>query len=110
MKKFLVLAVSLLIIGSMPASAKKGHKPSPAKAKVETRVNNDTKAKAQGYWITICGDRVRIRATPSLKGKILGHCYVGNTFWCVGTRGDWFKVKYGKGYGWVNGMYVLVEP
>lgn len=110
MNKFFALAASLFIIGSLSASAKKGHKPILSKAKVEARLNNDTKAKSQGYWITICGDRVRVRATPSLKGKILGHCNSGDGFWCVGCRNDWYKVKYGKGYGWVYGMYVLVEP
>lgn len=108
MKKIFVLAASLFIIGSLSASAKKGHNPSPAKAKIEPRVTNDTKAMAQGYWISICGNRVRIRATPSLKGKILGHCNWYDGFWCVGYYNGWYKVQYGRGYGWIYGQYVFV--
>ena len=65
-------------------------------------------ANAGTYFIT--GDGVRVRSSAENKdNNIIGKLNYGDIIDVVKKEGSWYKIKYGKGYGYVTYRYVSSE-
>ena len=65
-------------------------------------------ANASTYFIT--GDGVRVRSSAENKdNNIIGKLNYGDIIDVVKKEGSWYKIKYGKGYGYVTYRYVSSE-
>lgn len=99
--KTLALAAIMMLAGQT-AEAKTSTKTtthnSSTPAALQTTLN--TRAAMGDYWLEVRGYGVRIRATPSLRGKVVGSVNWGDYLRCVGyVRGGngyygWYKVYY----------------
>ncbi len=61
---------------------------------------------ATRYTYYITGDGVRVRSTPKNANNIIGKLNYGDKIEVVGLDNSWYKIKYGKGYGYVTYRYV----
>ena len=61
-------------------------------------------AKAATYYIT--GDGVRVRSSAKNADNIIGKLNYGDVIEVVSLKNSWYKIKYGKGYGYVTYRYV----
>lgn len=53
--------------------------------------------------VIVKGEKANIRSGPSDRYKLIGTAKRGVVFQTLKTKGDWIKVKHGKGLtGWVN--------
>ena len=64
------------------------------------------KVNAATYYIT--GDGVRVRSTAKNADNVIGKLNYGDKLDVVGLENDWYKIKYGKGFGYVTYRYVAV--
>lgn len=64
------------------------------------------KVNATTYYIT--GDGVRVRSTAKNADNIIGKLNYGDKIDVVGLENNWYKIKYGKGFGYVTYRYVSV--
>lgn len=60
---------------------------------------------AQTKTVTITADSLNVRAGAGKNTKILGVLKKGKTATVVATSGDWYKIKYGNGYGYISKKY-----
>lgn len=106
MKKALIITAAFFMMCGTASFAKSSHKVAAKATKSEKVVApKEINAQKNGYWIGIQGYGVRIRATPSLRGKIIGSCNWGDSFWCVGYVNGWYKISYGRRYAYVSAQY-----
>lgn len=59
--------------------------------------------------VSICGDGVRIRQSPSLKGKILGKANWYAQFTCLGVSHGWYKIRYRGKIAYVSAQFATHE-
>lgn len=60
---------------------------------------------AQTKTVTITADTLNVRAGAGKNTKVLGTLKKGKTATVVATSGDWYKIKYGNGYGYISKKY-----
>ena len=63
-----------------------------------------TMVNAATYYIT--GDGVRVRSSAKNENNIIGKLNYGDIIEVVKLENSWYKIKYGKGYGYVTYRYV----
>lgn len=64
---------------------------------------------AQGsLTVNSASSALNVRATPSVYGTRLGSVADRTVHAYYATQSGWYKIKYGTGYGWVSGNYVLL--
>ena len=63
-----------------------------------------TVVNATTYYIT--GDGVRVRSSAKNANNIIGKLNYGDVIDVVKLENSWYKIKYGKGYGYVTYRYV----
>lgn len=86
---------------STPMSPPEMAKPAPATPAPAA----DTKAE-KGKKIKITSKSLRVRATPSLKGKTIARVKGGAIVQLLTEKGGWYKIKYAKGkVGWISKKY-----
>ena len=73
-------------------------------AVISFNVSSVKAAKHYTYYIT--GDGVRVRSTPKNANNIIGKLNYGDIIEVVKLENSWYKIKYGKGYGYVTYRYV----
>lgn len=52
---------------------------------------------------------LRVRSGSSLNSSIIGYVVDNTTVAIVGTAGEWYKIKFNDGYGYVHSDYILVN-
>lgn len=52
---------------------------------------------------------LRVRSGSSLSSSIIGYVVDNSTVAIVGTSGEWYKIKFNDGYGYVHSDYILVN-
>ena len=65
---------------------------------ITTRVNAAT------YYVT--GDGVRVRSSAKNANNIIGKLNYGDILDVISLENDWYKIKYGNGYGYITYRYV----
>lgn len=115
MKKLLsmTLVAIMMLVGVAVSKANTASKTVSSKATVVKTIDSPElmEANAGDYWVYVCGDGVRIRATPSLKGKIIGKAYWNYSFRCIGYvpggngRYGWYKIIYGNRIAYISEQY-----
>ncbi len=60
-------------------------------------------------WIT--ADSMRVRGGAGLTTEIIGGITFGEKVEILGKEGDWYKIRFGDGFGYVSGHYItFTEP
>ena len=60
-------------------------------------------------WIT--ADSMRVRGAAGLSAEVIGGITFGEKVEILGREGDWFKIRFGDGIGYVSGQYIsFTEP
>ena len=67
----------------------------------EDKPSTDAKTKT----VTITATSLRVRSGASASASVIGSLKKGSTAEVVGKSGDWYKIKYGKGYGYISTAY-----
>lgn len=57
----------------------------------------------------ITGDVVNFRESPNTSSKILDQLEKGTKVSVIDNEGDWYKVSYSDGTGWINDKYILIR-
>lgn len=55
-------------------------------------------------WIT--ADSLRVRGSAGLSGEIIGGITFGEKVEILDKEGDWYKIRFGTGIGYVSGQYL----
>ncbi len=60
-------------------------------------------------WIT--ADSMRVRGSAGLASEVIGGITFGQKVEILGKEGDWYKIRFGNGIGYVSGQYLtFTEP
>lgn len=54
----------------------------------------------------VTASTLNVRSSSNAKSKRIGSLKKNKTVSVVETANGWYKIKYGKGYGWVSGSYI----
>lgn len=54
-------------------------------------------------------DNLSVRSGPGFDEEVIGGIFKGDELEIIGREGDWFKINFGDGEGYVNAQYVDVE-
>ncbi len=57
----------------------------------------------------VMDDELTVRDGPGFSHNAIGGVAKGEPITIVGHEGDWFKIRFGDGFGYVNAHYVAVE-
>ena len=66
---------------------------------------NKKYTKDQTKTVTITANSLNVRSGPGTKYNIIGKLKKGSTAVAVEKSGDWYKIQYGKGYGYIHVKY-----
>lgn len=55
--------------------------------------------------VSITANSLNVRSGPGAKNKVIGTLKKGKTATVVGISGDWYKIEYEKGYGYISIKY-----
>lgn len=107
------MALTLAAVNVVPAFAA-----APAQD-VSAPASNNGGASLYTYKYIVTADDVRVRATPGLDGKILGHMQSGGVVYDTGHTKDadgyhWLQVRCGAPLtgviGWIADDYLMQDP
>ncbi len=101
-----VVALSCLISASFIPTAFSASAPQETIQKSESQT---ILAQRRGSAYVCTRDRngyVRLRAWPSLRSRIIGRINNGQYLTILRSRGNWYRVNYRGGIGWVSGDFV----
>lgn len=111
MKKILVVALAALFVGLTPANAKGARKSNATNTTTTAVKKSASDTQAGDFVVYVRGRGVRIRATPSLNGKVVGHANWGDSFWACGYvdggngRYGWYKIYYGGRIRYISAQF-----
>lgn len=58
-------------------------------------------------WIT--ADSMRVRGGAGLTSEVVGGITFGEKVEILGKEGDWYKIRFGDGVGYVSGQYLTFD-
>lgn len=58
-------------------------------------------------WIT--ADSMRVRGGAGLTSEVIGGITFGEKVEILGKEGDWYKIRFGAGVGYVSGQYLTFD-
>jgi len=67
---------------------------------------NDTASRVVKYGTVKCDTKLNVRAGASTTSAVLGTLNNGRQVIITETKGDWYKIEYNSGYGYVMSQYV----
>lgn len=71
-----------------------------------TTTANDTDTRNVKYGTVKCDTKLNVRSGPGTGTSVLGTLNNGKQVVIAETKGDWYKIEYGSGYGYVMSQYV----
>ncbi|MBQ5696186.1 MAG: SH3 domain-containing protein [Clostridium sp.] len=72
----------------------------------EITASSETSTKGKVYNVST---NLRVRSSASANSSVLGYLNNNTEVNIVGTEGDWYKIKYNNGYGYVSKSYISVS-
>lgn len=106
--KYIAMILAILMLLTLTACKNETPVVSDDTAATTTTAKTTTPLPKEG-WIT--ADSMRVRGGAGMTHEVIGGITFGEKVEIVDKTGDWYKIRFGDGVGYVSGQYItFTEP
>lgn len=104
--KYIALILAVLMVFTFTA-CKQAAPDLSTETTTKTTTAKTTAVLPKEGWIT--ADSMRVRGGAGLTSEVVGGITYGEKVEILDKTGDWYKIRFGEGVGYVSGQYLTFE-